>query len=103
LNRKNRRRKNRDEDHNAGQQCSVKPDPASQGWRHNFGVEPPQHIARSRTRCWRTTRGSPPVATSSVAAATSALSATVDWYRPPMPKAKTFPRGFSTTVTLTGQ
>ena len=31
------------------------------------------------------------------------LSATVDWYRPPMPKAKTFPRGFSTTVTLTGQ
>ncbi len=31
------------------------------------------------------------------------LAATVDWYRPPMPKAKTFPLGFSTTVTLTGQ
>jgi hypothetical protein len=33
----------------------------------------------------------------------STLAATVDWYRPPMPKAKTFPLGFSTTVTLTGQ
>ncbi len=31
------------------------------------------------------------------------LSATVDWYRPKMPTAKTFPLGFSTTVTLTGQ
>ncbi|MGO9246187.1 MAG: PKD domain-containing protein [Verrucomicrobiia bacterium] len=33
----------------------------------------------------------------------NALSATVDWYRPPIPKAKTFPLGFSTTVTLTSQ
>ncbi|HVM60337.1 MAG TPA: PKD domain-containing protein [Verrucomicrobiae bacterium] len=31
------------------------------------------------------------------------LSATVDWYRPQMPKAKTFRSGFSTTITLTGQ
>lgn len=31
------------------------------------------------------------------------LSATVDWYRPPMPKSRTFPLGFSTTVALTGQ
>jgi PKD repeat protein len=31
------------------------------------------------------------------------FSATVDWYRPPMPKSRTFPLGFSTTVTLTGQ
>ncbi len=33
----------------------------------------------------------------------STLAATVDWYRPQMLKSKTFPRGFSTTVTLTGQ
>jgi hypothetical protein len=31
------------------------------------------------------------------------LSATVDWYRPAMPKSVSFPLGFSTTVTLTSQ
>src|SRR5690606_16170183 len=34
-------------------------------------IEPPQHIARSRTRCWRTTRGAAPAATSRAAATTS--------------------------------
>jgi PKD repeat protein len=31
------------------------------------------------------------------------LAATVDWFRPPIPKSPSFPLGFSTTVTLTGQ
>ncbi len=31
------------------------------------------------------------------------LAATVDWFRPPNPKSASFPLGFSTTVTLTGQ
>jgi PKD repeat protein len=31
------------------------------------------------------------------------LSATVDWYRPAMPRSVSFPLGFSTTVTLTSQ
>jgi PKD repeat protein len=31
------------------------------------------------------------------------FSATVDWFRPTMSKSPTFPLGFSTTVTLTGQ
>jgi PKD repeat protein len=31
------------------------------------------------------------------------LAATVDWFRPPNPKSPSFPLGFSTTVTLTGQ
>jgi len=33
----------------------------------------------------------------------NALSATLGWYRPPMPKAKAFPLGFSTAVTITGR
>jgi PKD repeat protein len=33
----------------------------------------------------------------------STLSATVDWFRPPMPKSTSFPLGFSTAVTLSGQ
>jgi PKD repeat protein len=33
----------------------------------------------------------------------STLAATVDWYRPMMSKSTSFPLGFSTTVTLTGQ
>jgi hypothetical protein len=35
--------------------------------------------------------------------ANHALAATVDWYRPSMSKSASFPLGFSTTVTLTGQ
>jgi hypothetical protein len=33
----------------------------------------------------------------------STLAATVDWYRPAIPKSISFPLGFSTSVTLTGQ
>lgn len=33
----------------------------------------------------------------------STLAATVDWFRPSMPKSTSFPLGFSTVVTLTGQ